>query len=172
MQISSICILRTYQEGIKKISVRIMTHWSTIIHCLTMNLWNSRHVQCLSLEGAILKKWRKYLIFLGGHWSSHLVWHWSLQSDLSERKNGSGFGSRGFCVLCCRRFLESWLQWIGSMYLWLFISLFLTMITGCLIRLRIPSSIFCRMFILCIVPSWFLYLWWQAAFYVLYFLIY
>ena len=33
-----------------------------------------------------------------------------VQSDLSERKNGSGFGSRGFCVLCCRRFLVSWLQ--------------------------------------------------------------
>ena len=53
----------------------------------------------------------------------------------------------------CRLFLVSWLLSIGIMSLLLFISLFLIMIIGYLTLPRIRLLIFCRMDILCIVPS-------------------
>lgn len=58
-----------------------------------------------------------------------------------------------YSVLLCRLFLVSWLLSIGIMSLLLFISLFLIMIIGYLTLPRIRLLIFCRMDILCIVPS-------------------
>ena len=64
-----------------------------------------------------------------------------------------GFVLQEYSVLLCRLFLVSWLLSIGIMSLLLFISLFLIMIIGYLTLPRIRLLIFCRMDILCIVPS-------------------
>lgn len=70
-----------------------------------------------------------------------------------KKHRGSGFVLQEYSVLLCRLFLVSWLLSIGIMSLLLFISLFLIMIIGYLTLPRIRLLIFCRMDILCIVPS-------------------
>lgn len=59
----------------------------------------------------------------------------------------------GILCIALPAFLGSWLLSIGIMSLLLFISLFLIMIIGYLTLPRIRLLIFCRMDILCIVPS-------------------
>lgn len=79
--------------------------------------------------------------------------HFEEVKKIFESMRGSGFVLQEYSVLLCRLFLVSWLLSIGIMSLLLFISLFLIMIIGYLTLPRIRLLIFCRMDILCIVPS-------------------
>ena len=96
---------------------------------------------------------KKIFDFFGGLFVGTLLLTAAALSILSKSMRGSGFVLQEYSVLLCRLFLVSWLLSIGIMSLLLFISLFLIMIIGYLTLPRIRLLIFCRMDILCIVPS-------------------